>query len=39
MDLTAEFYLQTVDAVFVKHALPNGTMMHRGEPVDLKAIR
>ena len=39
MDLTAEFYLQTVDAVFVKHALPNGTMMHRGEMVDLKAIR
>jgi len=39
MDLTAEFYLQTVDAVFVKHALPNGTMKHRSEPVDLKAIR
>jgi poly(3-hydroxybutyrate) depolymerase len=38
MDLTAEFYLQTVDRVFVKHALPNGTMMHRGEPVDLRAI-
>lgn len=39
MDLTAEFYLQTVDTVFVKHALPNGTMMHRDKPVDLKAIR
>jgi poly(3-hydroxybutyrate) depolymerase len=39
MDLTAEFYLQTVDAVFVKHALPNGTLTHRGTPVDLKAIR
>ncbi|KRE21354.1 esterase [Bosea sp. Root483D1] len=39
MDLTAEFYLETVDAVFVKHALPKGEMMHRGEPVDLKAIR
>jgi poly(3-hydroxybutyrate) depolymerase len=39
MDLTAEFYLQTVDTVFVKHALPKGEMMHRGEPVDLKAIR
>lgn len=39
MDLTAEFYLQTVDTVFVRHALPKGTMRHRGEPVDPKAIR
>lgn len=39
MDLTAEFYLQTVDTVFVKHALPNGTMRHRGELVDPTAIR
>ena len=39
MDLTAEFYLQTVDTVFVRHALPKGEMTHRGEPVDLKAIR
>ena len=31
MDLTAEFYLQTVKTVFQDHALPNGTMMHRGE--------
>lgn len=39
MDLTAEFYLQTVDTVFVKHALPKGEMMHRDQPVDLGAIR
>ncbi len=39
MDLTAEFYLQTVDTVFVRHALPKGEMLHRGEIVDLKAIR
>lgn len=39
MDLTAEFYLQTVDTVFVKQALPKGTMTHRGKLVDLKAIR
>ena len=39
MDLTAEFYLQTVDEVFVKHSLPKGDMMHRGERVDLLAIR
>jgi poly(3-hydroxybutyrate) depolymerase len=34
MDLAAEFYLQTVDVVFVRHALPKGTMKHRGTPVD-----
>ncbi|MCC0032347.1 MAG: polyhydroxyalkanoate depolymerase [Brucellaceae bacterium] len=39
MDLTAEFYLQTVETVFIEHAIPNGTMKHRGEPVDPKAIR
>jgi poly(3-hydroxybutyrate) depolymerase len=39
MDLTAEFYLQTVQTVFVRHDLPNGRMRHRGRPVDLAAIR
>ncbi|MFD1747228.1 polyhydroxyalkanoate depolymerase [Rhizobium helianthi] len=39
MDLTAEFYLQTVDTVFIQHALPKGTMMHRSVPVDTTAIR
>jgi poly(3-hydroxybutyrate) depolymerase len=39
MDLTAEFYLQTVDTVFVKHALPKGEMTHRGVPVDPSRIR
>jgi poly(3-hydroxybutyrate) depolymerase len=39
MDLTAEFYLQTVDTVFVRHALPKGQMTHRGTPVDPGAIR
>jgi poly(3-hydroxybutyrate) depolymerase len=39
MDLTAEFYLQTVETVFVNHALPKGEMMHRDKPVDLMAIR
>jgi poly(3-hydroxybutyrate) depolymerase len=39
MDLTAEFYLQTVDVVFCKHQLPKGEMMHRDKPVDLTAIR
>ena len=39
MDLTAEYYLQTVEKVFVDHELPNGTMMHRDKPVDLTSIR
>ncbi|MGR6432708.1 polyhydroxyalkanoate depolymerase [Rhizobium sp. PAMB 3174] len=38
MDLTAEFYLQTVDEVFIKHSLPNGRFKHRGRKVDTKAI-
>jgi poly(3-hydroxybutyrate) depolymerase len=39
MDLTAEFYLQTVDAVFVRHALPKGEMTHRDQKVDPSKIR
>jgi len=39
MDLTAEFYLQTVDQVFIKHALPKGELLHRGKLVDPAAIR
>jgi len=34
MDLTADYYLQTVDTVFVKHSLPKGKMTHRGVRVD-----
>jgi poly(3-hydroxybutyrate) depolymerase len=37
-DMTAEFYLQTVEEVFQKHSLPNGTFRHRGEVVDLARI-
>ena len=37
-DMTAEFYLQTIDVVFQRHALPMGTMMHRDKPVDPRAI-
>ena len=39
MDLTAEFYLQTIDTVFVHHDLPRGTMKHRGQIIDPGAIR
>lgn len=39
MDLTAEFYLQTVDLVFVKHALPKGEMAHRGKLVEPSKVK
>ena len=39
MDLAAEYYLQTVDQVFVKHQLPKGEMLHRGHLIDLTAIK
>jgi poly(3-hydroxybutyrate) depolymerase len=39
MDLTAEFCLQTVDTVFVRHSLPKGRMLHRGRRVDPEKIR
>ena len=38
-DMTAEFYLQTVDVVFQRHLLPKGEMEHRGRRVDPAAIR
>jgi poly(3-hydroxybutyrate) depolymerase len=38
MDLTAEFYLQTIETVFVRHALPKGEMTHRDQVVDLGKI-
>ena len=37
-DMTAEFYLQTVQEVFQDHAIPNGTFMHRGRLIDLGDI-
>jgi len=37
-DMTAEFYLQTVNEVFKKHSLPKGEFMHRGTRVDPAAI-
>ncbi len=38
MDLDAQFYLETVEAVFVAHSLPKGTMTYRGRPVRPEAI-
>lgn len=37
-DMTAEFYLQTIDEVFQRHLLPKGEFMHRGRRVDPAAI-
>jgi len=38
-DMTAEFYLQTVEEVFQRHSIPNGTFVHRGKIVDLHEIK
>jgi poly(3-hydroxybutyrate) depolymerase len=39
MDLTAEFYLQTVRVVFQEALLPQGKWLSRGRKVDPEAIR
>jgi poly(3-hydroxybutyrate) depolymerase len=39
MDLDAAYYMQTVETVFIRHALPKGEMMHRDQRVDLRTIR
>lgn len=39
LDLTEEFYLQTVDVVFQRYLLPKGELTHRGRLVDCGAIR
>jgi poly(3-hydroxybutyrate) depolymerase len=38
MDLTAEFYLQTIQVVFKEHQLPRGAWVSRGRPIDPSAI-
>jgi len=38
-DMTAEFYLQTIEHVFQKHSLPKGEFVHHGEPIHPDAIR
>ena len=38
-DMTAEFYLQTIEHVFQRHSLPKGELTHRGVRIDLGAIR
>ena len=38
MDLDSEFYLETVDHVFIKHSLPTGELMHHGKNIDCAKI-
>lgn len=38
-DMTADFYLQTVEHVFQRHSLPKGEFVHRGKRIDLGAIK
>lgn len=38
LDLTEEFYLQTIKEVFQEHSLPEGRFMHRGRRVSPEAI-
>lgn len=39
LDLDADFYLETVEWVFQQHRLATGELMHRGKPVNPKAIK
>jgi poly(3-hydroxybutyrate) depolymerase len=39
IDLTEEFYLQTIDVVFQQYLLPKGELVHRGRKVRTDAIQ
>ncbi len=39
MDLSGDYYLETVDWVFHRHLLPLGEWVHRGERIDLGTLR
>jgi poly(3-hydroxybutyrate) depolymerase len=39
LDLTEEFYLQTIDIVFQNHLLPKGLLTHGGRPVRPELIK
>jgi poly(3-hydroxybutyrate) depolymerase len=38
MDVTADFYLETIDSIFQRNRVANGTMVWRDEPVEPAAI-
>ncbi|MCW8915176.1 MAG: polyhydroxyalkanoate depolymerase [Magnetovibrio sp.] len=39
MDLPAEYFLETIEAVFLTHALPKGELQYRGRTVNPAAIK
>ena len=39
MDLSAEFYLQTVESAFIRHDLAKGNMLHRRERIQPEVIK
>ena len=39
LDLTAEYYMQTIEQVFVRQSLPKGEFVYAGETIDLGDIR
>jgi poly(3-hydroxybutyrate) depolymerase len=39
LDLSAEFYLETVRLVFQEHGLPKGTLKWQGVPIEPRAIK
>lgn len=38
LDMDAQFYLETLERVFLDHHIPKGLIRYRGEPVDFKAV-
>jgi poly(3-hydroxybutyrate) depolymerase len=38
MDLSSEYYLQTIETVFLDHLLPRGLMVSRNRPIETAAI-
>ena len=39
LDLTAEYYMQTIEQVFVRQSLPKGEFVYAGQTIDLGDIR
>ncbi len=39
MDMSADFYLETVEQVFQRYLLPQGLMKHKGDKVEPRAIK
>ena len=39
LDMAEDFYLETLEKVFMEHHIPTGRITYQGEPVDFAAIR